>query len=87
MDGLIALDWDGTYTMDPAFWDQVMALAPDRFVIVTCRYDNDMERVCYSRVPVYYTGRKAKRPFMEALGIKVSIWIDDNPVYIIKDVV
>ncbi len=34
---------------------------------------------------VYTTGRKAKRPHMEAHGIKVTVWIDDEPRTITED--
>jgi len=53
-------------------------------IIVTMRHEHepvDMRMDCM----VYYTCRKAKRPFMQSLGIKIDVWIDDNPHWIDQD--
>ncbi|WNV48921.1 hypothetical protein [Pseudomonas phage Kat] len=34
---------------------------------------------------MYFTAQKAKRRFMEDLGIKVSVWVDDNPFSVDND--
>lgn len=34
---------------------------------------------------VFFTGRKAKKQFMEELGIRVDIWIDDRPEWVLED--
>lgn len=34
-------------------------------------------------IEIYFTGRKAKKPFMENLGVKVDIWVDDMPEWIL----
>ena len=83
----IGLDYDGTYTEDPATWLQVVKLmlaAGHQVTVVTMRYPSE----CAGRidpalialgVPVVATKRQAKAPFMEMLGSPVHIWIDDHP--------
>lgn len=34
---------------------------------------------------VYYTNRKAKKQFLNNLGEYPSIWIDDNPYWILNN--
>lgn len=85
----LAIDYDDTYTKDYPFWQAFIKSAQKRGHTVYCvtwRYtrelvDPELEQL----VEVCYTGRKAKRPFMEARGININIWIDDNPLSILKD--
>lgn len=35
--------------------------------------------------PVIFTNRKAKRKHIEDLGLKIDIWIDDRPDYILNN--
>lgn len=82
---LIALDYDGTYTAAPELWDAFIAAA-ERFghqvACVTMRFPSEpVEIAC----EVIYTGRLAKKPFMDGLGRKVGIWIDDNPAWVLYD--
>jgi len=85
----IGLDYDDTYTRDPALWDEVIKTfreAGHKVYIVTWRFPGEMAKV-YAQFegkphPVhgfYATGRKAKEKFMFANGICIDIWIDDNP--------
>jgi hypothetical protein len=79
---LIALDYDKTYTADPALWDNFIQFAHHRgheVRIVTMR-NADTERIADIGVSVTYTDRKAKRNF-----IKPDIWIDDSPAWIFQD--
>lgn len=83
---LIALDYDGTFTADPPLWRNFIALCQRRghkVVCVTMRYER--EAVDNMPAPVIYTGRKAKIPFMQALGRHVDIWIDDMPHFVVAD--
>lgn len=81
---LIAIDYDGTYTADPEGWNVVIMMLKARGHSVICcthrNYDERIERDigCI----IYYTERKAKRPFLAKLGIRPHIWIDDNPHWI-----
>jgi hypothetical protein len=78
---IIALDYDKTYTADPALWDNFIQSAKDRghsVKIVTMRYTSEpIESV---PVDVVYTSRKAK-----ATVFKADIWIDDSPSWIFQD--
>jgi hypothetical protein len=81
---LIALDYDGTYTADPALWDGFVAAAQKRghnVIVVTMRYASEPLKV--GDLDVFYTGRKAKRAFIEATGVRPHIWIDDMPDFIL----
>lgn len=84
---VIALDYDGTYTDNPVLWDQFILNAQSHryhVVIVTMRYET--ERIPHPiMVDVYYTNRKAKKPFMLALGVNPAIWIDDTPEALLMD--
>lgn len=82
---LIALDYDGTYTADPGLWDLFITSAIARgheIEVVTMRHPHEPIKM---PIPVVYTGRQAKRQFVEALGRRVQIWIDDNPHWIYQD--
>ena len=78
---LIALDYDKTYTADPALWDDFIQSAQDRghsVKIVTMRTPD--EAITDAPVEVVYTSRKAK-----ATVFKADIWIDDSPSWIFQD--
>lgn len=87
----IALDYDGTFTNDPSMWLRFVADAQRQghsVYVVTMRYPSECDgtrgaildpRLKSLSVPVVCTSRMAKRPVCEALGIRIHIWIDDNP--------
>ena len=82
----IALDYDGTYTADPAFWDDVIALAVASGHSVTCitmrRPETEMiDMPC----AVVYTSRAAKKTFAENAGLLVDVWVDDRPEWLFED--
>lgn len=85
-----ALDYDGTYTLDPEFWQEFVQLAEQhghRVVMVTARYP-DTEEVddAPGGCRVYYTARLAKKPFMRGSRDGVpDVWIDDDPMHILVD--
>ena len=83
---VIGIDYDDTITLDRGFWlaFYFMARAAGHEVYVTTmRYEH--EPIDDFPGMIYYTGRKAKKPFMEALGIKIDVWIDDRPEFIDND--
>ena len=85
---LIALDYDGTYTLDPEFWDLFIQSAKMRkheVVIVSARYSSEVIERPPDNVIIYYTGRRAKKEFMENM-ISPDVWIDDHPEYILFNV-
>lgn len=89
---IIALDWDDTYTRDPAAWNEFIDLMQRNghtVYCVTVRYRSEARCVyeaLESRVDgIFCTGRKAKRPFMFERGLNVSVWVDDEPGWILTD--
>ena len=83
----IAIDYDGTYTADPALWCRFIAeaeAAGHRVYIVTCRRDTDenREEVCVECLPKYrhlFTSLAAKQWYCQQRGISIDVWIDDEP--------
>lgn len=83
---LIALDWDDTYTKDPDFWDDFLALACAtrvEVIIVTGRKESDplpLDRYpnCVHLDVVYADGELKEKAALKA-GHMVDIWIDDLP--------
>lgn len=82
----VALDYDGTYTEDPELWlafVRALELRGHNVWIVTMRYASetaDMDKRIMELVDgVVFTGRQAKRKACEERGIKIHVWVDDNP--------
>lgn len=80
----MAIDYDGTYSSDPDYWDAVIALAGrrgHRFICVTNRAwvpgSQVPERV--PAVPLLAAGDQYKADAAKAAGYAVDIWIDDLP--------
>ena len=88
----IGIDFDETISDNPAAWLVVMKVleqAGYRVVVVTWRkpdsWPEDLQFLVDKGNKIYYTSLHAKQKHMENLGIKVSIWIDDNPFAILND--
>ena len=85
----IALDFDDTYTRDPAMWDLFIFDAKNRghdIRIVTFRKPNmtDPALDFLSRsIPVIFTDYTPKRKFTNTMGWMVDVWIDDSPEFIV----
>jgi len=88
----IALDFDATYTLDPRMWEEFISLSVQHghtIILATYRHEvhdahpliDELKKI----IPVYFTDGKAKKPFLEALGIVVDVWIDDRPMTIVED--
>lgn len=86
----IAIDFDNTLTADATLWVGFVELARKnghRCYCVTARRDTDENRETVSEwladnliaLPVFYTSLAPKTGHMESLGIKIDIWIDDDP--------
>ena len=90
---LICLDFDGTYTLDPGFWDAFIALSSrsgHEVICATMRYEATEGALVRQELDgkvsaIYFTERKAKKTFLESLGIVPDIWIDDSPSWLIFD--
>ena len=79
---IIALDYDGTYTLAPAFWDQFVkmaSIAGHTVVIATARHRYPPHIINGLSIPIYYCGNELKEKYMLRQGIKIDIWIDDMP--------
>jgi hypothetical protein len=88
----IGLDYDDTYTRNPVMWNRViwmMRMFGNKVYIVTWRSESESVEI-YDKLGdkvdgVYPTNRQAKEKFMYAQGIRIDVWIDDNPRAIIQD--
>ena len=81
----IAIDYDGTYTADPEMWDRFIQDAQERghrVLCVTSRYGDSTDPELIYGVVTVFTKMQAKRWFCNAGGVKVDIWIDDEPACI-----
>lgn len=87
----IALDFDDTYTRDPAMWDAFIDMA------ISCGHDIRIVTFRKSTmrdfalddmlIPVIYTEYQQKRQFTNKMGWMVDVWIDDSPEFIVNPVV
>ncbi|KKK67994.1 hypothetical protein LCGC14_2948520 [marine sediment metagenome] len=88
----ICIDYDGTYTEDPELWDAFIRHAKKQahhLICATMRYESEdsknLQRLSMQCHETHFTGRRAKGPYLAALGITPDIWIDDNPCWITND--
>lgn len=88
---IIGLDYDGTYTEDPDFWDSVVLSAQEsghEVYVVTNRSgdDEDDDEVFDVPVPssyVVFTAGKSKHDYMLANhDLHIDVWIDNEPEWI-----
>ena len=91
----ISLDFDDTYTKDPALWNVFCRAAMKSghtVYLITWRNENEMADVFSSIGKVIgqqnciATSGYAKKEFVEHYGIRIDVWIDDNPLAIHHDV-
>lgn len=83
----IALDFDGTITRAPTFWEDFVNLCKMHSIevcVVTCRYPrkSSKEQIPYflgHSVPIIFTSGKAKKAHCQEIGEEFDVWIDDNP--------
>ncbi|SRR5258706_13611281 len=87
----IALDYDGTYTLDPNFWYSFILVCKDfghDIRIVTLRkpeMNNDMlDALGTDFIPVLYTSNVPKRIYCDSIDWQPQIWIDDTPEFIVR---
>lgn len=92
-----ALDFDGTYTMDPPLWDKFIEEARKsghEVYIVTMRYKEfEKEPVLYFKLDekcngIVFCNRLAKiDEARRQLGFRFDIWIDDQPEWLFEDAI
>jgi hypothetical protein len=89
---IISIDFDDTYSVNPQMWDEFIRLAWSfdfHVICVTARHDYEMAKVHSSignmigKSQCFSTGRVHKKKYMKEQGLKVDIWIDDNPSAIV----
>lgn len=87
----IGLDFDDTYTRDPAMWDMLIPLIQARghkVYCVTGRTTEESHNVLVTLGKVigvnncYFTSRQSKKNYMFKMNICIDVWIDDNPILI-----
>jgi len=84
---IIALDYDGTYAVDPVFWNKFILDAEDaghKVICVTGRDDReDFAKPVLASIgklcQVIFAGSKWKSDAAKEAGWKVDVWIDDMP--------
>ena len=89
---LIAIDFDDTLTADGELWRAFIESAIElghKVICVTARRDTEDNNDTIDNwmrshgidliKRTYFTGLSSKVDHMEKLGIKVDIWIDDDP--------
>lgn len=81
----IAIDFDNTYTLDPEFWDRFIANAKasgHKVWCVTARRNTEENRetVVVPGVLTVFSELGSKIDCMERRGIKIDVWIDDDPL-------
>lgn len=82
----IGLDWDGTFTLDPKSWQKfidLMVLAGHEVYVTTSRgEDIPIEFIPNNLEQIVYCNFEAKKEATEKRGIKIDVWIDNDPKYI-----
>lgn len=92
---VIAIDFDDTLTKDSELWREfirICRIGHHKIICVTCRRNTAgnqdvIERWMKSQdcnIPVYFSNLNSKLELMNKLGIKVDIWIDDDPRCILE---
>lgn len=89
----LSLDFDKTYTLDPPTWDRVVRVFRDaghEVWVVTMRFDagseaDEVHQALAGKVDGFiFTGRKAKLPYVESIGHKIDVWMDDSPYWLLN---
>jgi hypothetical protein len=91
---ILAIDFDETYTRDPALWDLFLSAAMargHRVLCVSARHERQMGEVrdtigrLIGPEACFGTGRTPKRRFMaEVADTHVDVWIDDAPESVVE---
>lgn len=87
-----ALDYDKTYTLNPEYWKKVIALGEEHgieHIIVTARRDTlDNRAILDNMVPdgvqIVYCDLKSKVEVCTQRNIAIDVWIDDDPVTLVR---
>ena len=82
--GIIAIDYDGTWTLDPIMWNVVCNILQNYGFLVIMVTERKVEnRIKDDTIPslmqIIYTSKILKKEAALAAGYKVDIWIDNSP--------
>ena len=91
----IAIDYDNTFTAAPKMWAEWINIARrfgHRVICVTSRRPTNSARKQIDDsfdehgivIAVWFTSGSAKQWYMNEIGVKVDIWIEDNPQSIVS---
>lgn len=89
---IFALDYDNTFSRNPRFWEtfieEAFGYGYSVYIVTSRGEDTPIEHHDYlkdeHKVHTIYCNYRAKKLVTEQLGIKIDIWIDDNPKYIVE---
>lgn len=87
---LIAIDFDETLTRDSALWKDFIQSCKrlgHTVICITSRRDTEDNNETITNwmhshgidIPYYFTGLASKLDHAKKIGLKVDIWIDDDP--------
>ena len=91
----IAIDYDDTFTADPELWSAFVANATARghqLYMITARRNtmansdliNAMLDLWKCQMPIVFCSLGSKLHAVEQRGIKIGIWIDDDPEKLVR---
>ena len=87
-----SLDYDNTYTTDPVMWDALIDMMKrygHKVYVVTMRTPEEgaeVRQYLGDKVEaIIFTSRKAKQDYVTKLNVRIDIWIDDIPYFILND--
>lgn len=89
---IVAVDYDNTYTAAPELFEKLIKLFQEDGHTVICVTGRglDMSKPVMDSIgkliPCVFAGGEWKKDAAEKQGYKVDVWIDDNPSYIMKQV-
>jgi hypothetical protein len=85
----IMIDYDGTYTADFMMWRDLIGVMKDSghsvYLVTSRSPDIEIEDVSWwkeNSIPIVYCSFEAKQDVCLRSGIKIDIWIDNDPLYI-----
>lgn len=88
-----AIDFDGTWTLDPTAWGAWYELMTQRghtIILATGRHgwSEDMARAeLPATMPIIYCKGEMKLPAVARAGHRVDVWIDDMPGMITESLI
>lgn len=78
----IAIDYDGTFTLDPDLWHDFIRRVKLRGHVVICVTGRKPSQPVELPIPVVYAPDGYKRHAAEQHNYTVDVWIDNEPGFI-----